>query len=61
MCCDVCFSLNVHILRAIETRRTAGSDAVSAEYLYSFLFECFVSDEIVEIVGGQIGDHAAIC
>jgi len=58
--CYVCFGPNVNILSAIEIWRAAGTDAVSAECLYRLFLERFIPNEIVEIVGGKIGDGPAV-
>lgn len=50
----------MHVLRAVEAGRPAGSNAVGAEGLDGALFEVLVGDEIVEIVRGEIRDCSAI-
>lgn len=57
---DVSFGFDMHVLSAVETRRPAGAHAVRAEGLNSFLFESLIGDEIVEVIGGEVGDGAAV-
>lgn len=52
--------LDVDILGAVKAWGTAGADSVGAEDLYSFLFQGLISDEVEEIVGGEINHGAAI-
>ncbi len=60
MCGYICFGFEMYILRAVKTRRAAWSDAVSPEYLYGLLLERLIANKVVEVVGGKVGDHAAI-
>lgn len=55
-CGNIGFGLHVDILSAVELRRTAWPDAICAQSLYGFLLDGFVGIEIIEIVGGEIGD-----
>lgn len=57
---DVGFGLHVDVLRAVELGRAARPDAVGAEGLDGFLFDLLVADEVVEVVGGEVGDGAAV-
>lgn len=50
----------MYILGAVETGRAAGADAVGAQRLNGFLLQCLVCDKVVEIVGCEIGDGAAV-
>ena len=50
----------MHVLRAVETGWAAGSDAVGAEGLDGFFFESVVRHEVVEVVGGEVRDCAAV-
>lgn len=52
--------LDVNILRTVKTWRATRADAVGAEDLNSFLFEDFVRDKIIEVVGGKVCHCAAI-
>jgi hypothetical protein len=57
---NVLLCLHVYILCAVESRRTAGADAVGAEGLNGFLFESLVRNEVVEIERGEVCDGAAV-
>lgn len=57
---DVGLGLYMDVLGAVETWWRAGAHAVGAQDLDRFLFEGFVGDQIVEVVGGKVGDCAAI-
>ena len=60
MCCYVSLGLNMYILGSVKPRGAAGANAIVSEDLDSFLFEGLVCDEIVEIIGREIGDSTAI-
>jgi hypothetical protein len=53
----------MHILGTIETWWTARTDTIFAQSLNRLLFQCLVADEVVEIVGSEVGDYfaASIC
>lgn len=55
------FGAHVDVLGAVEAGGTAGADAVRAKGLDCFLLEGFVGDEVVEVVGGEVGYGAAVC
>lgn len=57
---DVSLSLDMHVLCAIEAWGTTGPYTIGAESLDGFFFEGLVGDEVVEIVGGEICDGAAV-
>ena len=57
---DIGFGLDVYILSAVEARRGARAYAVGTQDLYSLFFEGFVCDEVVKIVGGEVGDRTAV-
>ncbi len=60
MCCYVSLGLNMYVLGSVKPRGAAGANTIVPEDLDSFLFESLVRDKIVEVVGGEIGDSAAI-
>ena len=60
MRCYVCFRFHMDILCAVEAGRAARSDTVCSQYLYCLFLQCFIPDEIVEIVGGEVGNHATV-
>ena len=60
MCCYVSLGLNMYILGSVKPRGAAGANTIVSEDLDSFLFEGLVCDEIVEVIGGEIGDSTAI-
>jgi hypothetical protein len=49
----------VHVLGAIESRRSTGADAICSEGLDGLLFERLVGDEVVEVVGREVCDDLA--
>ena len=53
-------NLHVYVLSAVEAGGAAWSDAIGSESLDRALFERFVGDEVVEVVGGEVGDGAAV-
>ena len=57
---DVGLGLDVHVLGAIETGGAAGADAVSTQDLDGAFLEVGVCGEGVEIIGGEVGDGAAV-
>ena len=57
---DVRFGLHMHVLSAVEAGRTARTNAVGPQRLNGFFFEGFVADEVVEVVGREICDGAAV-
>lgn len=57
---DVSFGLDMHILGSVEAWGATGAYTVGAECLDGFLFEGFIGDEVVEIVGGEVCDSAAV-
>ena len=57
---DVGFCLDMHVLGSVEAWGPAGAHAVGAEGLDGFLFEGFVGNEVVEVIGGEICDGAAV-
>lgn len=50
----------MHVLRAVEARGTTGSNAIGAEGRDGAFFEVFVGDEVVVVVGGEVGNGAAV-
>ena len=50
----------MYILSSIKTRGPARPYAIGSESLYGFLLEGFIREEVVVIVGSEIGDGAAI-
>lgn len=50
----------MNILSTVEAAGAAGTNAVVAEGLDGFFFEGLVRVEVVEIVGGKIGNSSAI-
>ena len=50
----------MYILGSVKPRGAAGANTIVSEDLDSFLFEGLVCDEIVEVIGGEIGDSTAI-
>ena len=60
VCCYICFGLDMYILCAIKPRGAAGTNSVGAKDLDSFLFQRLITNEIVEIVGSEVCDCAAI-
>ena len=50
----------MYILSAVELRRTAGTNTICSQSLYSFLFDLIISDEIVEIVGREIRNCSTV-
>lgn len=57
---DVRFGLDMYVLSTIETRGPARAHTVRAEGLNGFLLESVIGDEIVEVVGGEVCDGAAV-
>ena len=57
---DVGLAAHVHVLGAVEARGPAGPDAISAQRLDGFFLEAFVGDEVVVVVGGEVGDGPAV-
>ena len=60
MCCYVSLGLNMYVLGSIETRGAAGADTIVSQDLDGFFFESLIRDQVVEVVGGEIGNSAAI-
>ena len=56
----ICFGLDVYILCAIKAGRAAGADTVCAKDLNGFLFQNFIADKVVEVVGSKVCDSAAV-
>lgn len=56
---DICFGLHVDILRAVEARRATRADTMSAQGFDGAALEILVGDEVVVIVGCEIGDGVA--
>lgn len=54
------FGLHVDILRPVEAGRAAWADAVVSQDLDSFFFDGFVREKVVEVVGGEVCDDAAV-
>lgn len=52
--------LHVHVLGAVEAGGAAGADAVGAEGGDGAVLDCVGGDEVVEVVGGEICDGAAV-
>jgi hypothetical protein len=50
----------VDILSAVETRRTAGTDTVSAQSLDCSLLDGFGVDEVEVVVSGEVRYGAAV-
>ena len=50
----------MYILCTIKTRRAARTNSVGAKDLNGFLFQSFVADEIIEIVGSKVGNCATV-
>ena len=57
---NICFNFHMHILRAIESRRTAGPYSVCAQRLYCPLFKVLVRRKIEMIVARKICDRSAV-
>jgi len=57
---NVGLDLHVNILSAVEAGGAARAYAIGAEGLDRMLFQSLVGHEIVEIVGGEVGDGTAI-
>ena len=57
---NICLSLNVYILGAVEARRSAGAYAVGTQRLYSLFFQRLIPNEVVEVIGGEVRDGTAI-
>ena len=49
----------MNILCAIKVRGAAWTNAVRAEDLDRLFLERFVTNKVVKVVGGEIGNHAA--
>ena len=60
MCSNIRLRLHVYVLRAVEARRTTRADAICAERLDGLLLESLVCDEVVEVVGREVRDGAAV-
>lgn len=50
----------MYILRPVELRWSTWPDTIRPESLYCLLLDLFVTDEIIEVVGCQVRDGAAI-
>lgn len=60
VCGNISLGLHVYILGAVEAGGTTGADAVCAEGLYGFLLERFRGEEVVEVVGSEVRNGAAV-
>jgi hypothetical protein len=54
------FGLHVDILGTVETGRATGTDAVGAQGLYGLFFEDIAREEVVEVVGCEVGNSTAV-
>lgn len=50
----------VHILSAVETRRTARTNTVGAQSLYGSFLDSLGVDEIEVVVGSKVGHSSAV-
>jgi hypothetical protein len=60
VCSNIRLRLHMYVLRAVEARRTTRADAICAESLDGFLFQSLVCDKVIEVVGGEVRDGAAV-
>ena len=60
MCCYVCLSLDMYILCAVKPWRATRTNPVSAKDLNGFLFQGFIADEVVKVVGSKVCDCTAV-
>lgn len=60
MCRYVCFGLDVYILCAVKPWRATRPHSVGTKDLNGFLFQSFIADEIVKVVGSKVCDCTAV-
>ncbi len=54
------FSLHVDILSPVEAGWAAWTDTIVSQDLNSLFFDGFVREKVVEVVGGEVCDDAAV-